>query len=553
MQADQKKISIPDIILLASIVLVGGFHEYISCALAIAQSVYLLLRLRKAKTLRLRSGFWSLSMGFLCAFYGLSCIWAVDRGMAFVGFLKFLPVGLYLLCIWQEENGKTVLSWLPYAGAVSAVISAVGMQFSAAERYFAVAGRLAGFFQYPNTFAIFLLVCELLLVKKSGKKLWDYITLVVLVVSILYTGSRTAFVVAILANGAMLLAVAGKKLRLALLVAALLCLGTVLLLGTNENSVLHRYLSISLVESTFVGRILYYVDALQLLLKYPLGMGYMGYYYTQGSVQTGVYSVVYIHNDFYQFLLDIGWIPGCMLLAAVVSRLLKKSVPVADKIIVGAVCLHSLFDFNLQFICVFMILALLMDDESAGWIQLKKPAWLKVAAVACIGVCLYMGTALALAHWGAWEVADALYPFNTRNKITMLEHEEDLDRANVLAEQMLKQNKHYYPAYSIKAKYSYRNGDFGSLIRYKNQIFQLQPFAHTEYEEYCQMLINGIALYEKAGNPASAEICRKELIATQQKLQQTAQRLSTLGKMINDQPVTELSQEITAYIREMGE
>ena len=548
MQADQKKISIPDIILLASIVLVGGFHEYISCALVIAQSVYLLLRLRKANTLRIRKDLWSLAVGVLCAAYGLTCLWAVDRGMAFVGFLKFLPVGLYLLCIWQEENGRTVLFWLPYAGATAAVISAVGMQFSVAERYFAVAGRFAGFFQYPNSFAVFLLVCELLLLKKPGKKLWDYGVLAVLVVSILYTGSRTAFVVAVLANASMLFAVAGKKLRLALLAALGLCLGAVLLLATNENSILNRYLSISLGESTFVGRLLYYVDALQLLLKYPFGMGYMGYFYTQGAVQTGVYSVVYIHNDFYQFLLDAGWIPGGLLLWAVIRWLLKKHIALTDKIIVGAVCLHSLLDFDLQFISLFMLLALLLDDAQAPWLEIKKLTGIRVAAGAAAVVCLYMGTALALAHWNARELSDTLYPFNTQNKIAMLEKAEELSQAQALADEILATNKHYYPPYSIKAKACYSIGDFAGVIRYKNEVFRLQRFAYPEYEEYCQMLINGIALYEKAGEFQSAQICKQELKAADQRLRDSANALSALGKKIKDQPVLQLPESIRTYI-----
>ena len=199
------------------------------------------------------------------------------------------------------------------------VITGVGMQFPVGEALFSVAGRLAGFFQYPNTYAVFLLVCELLMLKKDDRMLWDYIALIILSVGFLYTGSRTAFAVAVLANVAMLFVLGKRPVRIALLVGVI---GVVLLAGLlalDKNSVIHRYLTISFKESTFVGRLLYWQDALPLLLEYPFGMGYMGYYYVQQSIQTGVYSVVYVHNDLLQMLLDIGWVPVALVLTTLVQ------------------------------------------------------------------------------------------------------------------------------------------------------------------------------------------------------------------------------------------
>ena len=63
---------------------------------------------------------------------------------------------------------------------------------------FLVSERLSGFFQYPNTFALFLLISELLLLKKINLKIIDYITLAVLIGGLLYTGSRTVFLLFIL-------------------------------------------------------------------------------------------------------------------------------------------------------------------------------------------------------------------------------------------------------------------------------------------------------------------------------------------------------------------
>ena len=389
----RKKYSFADWILPIALVLVGGFHEYISCGLSIAMCIWLLIRQSK-QPLQIYKDSLTTGVVAVCLGYGLTCLWGIDRGMSLVGFLKFLPVLLYALCIRQNENAQAGLELLPWVGVVTAAVSVVGMLIPAGERYFAVAGRLAGFFQYPNTFAIFLLVCELLVLKKQGKKLWDYLAIIILIGAFLYTGSRTALVVGLLANFGMLLVLTQKKTRiLALSLFGILVLGGVIL-ALIPGSVMNRYLQISLTESTFLGRLLYWQDSLKLLIKYPFGMGYLGYYYAQQSIQSGVYSVMYLHNDWLQLLLDIGWVPAGIFIGVVISWFLKKENPAADKIVVGALCLHSFFDFNFQYVSVFFLLILLLTPET-----MKKPETCKAKNALRVGfiitavLSLYIGSA----------------------------------------------------------------------------------------------------------------------------------------------------------------
>ena len=552
LEVNSKKITFTDFVLWAALILIGGFHEYISCALSFIMSIYLLIRLGAGKKLRIRLGMLPLSVFLICAGYGLSCFWAIDKGMAFVGFLKFLPLILYLLCLWQEDSRGKALQVLPYLGAVIAVISGVGMQFEAGKSLFSVAGRLAGFFQYPNTFAIFLLTCQLLLLKKEKKTLWDLLTILILIAGVLYTGSRTAFVVFLAANGAMLFTHVKQKTKWILAGGVLAAVVLAVIFAGNENSVLHRYLTISLTESTFVGRILYLVDALPLLLKYPFGMGYMGYFYIQNSIQTGIYDVAYIHNDFMQLFLDVGLIPGGLFLAAIVRWFFRKEVSGADKIIVGAICLHSLFDFNLQFVGMFLVLLLLLEQDGGEYRTVNNTFLPKLGATVLAVAGIYMGAALMLGHGGQYELSNTLYPWNTRIKLAALEQTEDMEAANRLADEILKQNTGYFAPYSVKAKYYYSQGNFASLIRYKSFVFEKRPFDYKEYEEYCKMLIAGITLYENAGDQSSADICRQELRKIPEMLEENTRRLSRLGAMIDDQPITRLPEEIQSYIDKIG-
>ena len=157
-----------------------------------------------------------------------------------------------------------------------------------------------------------------------------------------------------------------------------------------------------------------------------------------------------------------------------------------------------------------------------------------------------------LAHFGSRDLADTLYPYNTQNKLSILEQTEDLETANILADEILAQNTQFFAPYSIKAKYAYSQGDFATLIKQQHAALERNPFSHTEYEAYCKMLISGIDLYRKAGDSQSMEICKKELLAARDQLAANADRLSPLGKMINDQPVLVLPLEIRDYINKLG-
>lgn len=539
-------------ILLAALTLLGSFHEFISCALSCAMGIWLLLRLRRQKQLVIRRDMLTSAVVALCLGYGLTCFWAVDRGMAWIGFLKFLPLLLYLLCLEQEAAPEAVLPLLPWLGGLMTVVSAIGMQFPALESLFSVAGRLAGFFQYPNTFAVFLLVCILLLMEKRGKSLWEFLLLGVLAFGLLYTGSRTAFVVAALAICAMALYLQKNRLRAFLILAgglaALLLLALVL-----DNTVLDRYLTISLKESTFVGRLLYWSDALPLLLRYPFGMGFYGYQYIQQSVQTGVYSVLYAHNDFLQLLLDVGFLPAGLLFVAMIRWFAGKTVPASRKILVGALCLHSFFDFDLQFVGIFLLLLLLLRTDAAPRTLNQKPtlplrAGLGVAVVAS----LYLCAALLCAFLGANTLSETLYPYNTRNKLTILEKETDPQAVEALCDDILKQNSVCYVPYSLKAQLSFTRGDIPGMMEYYRAALARSPFAHTEYEYYCRMLMQSIQLYQQRGDTKSAMICKQELLAVAKQLSANGDRLSPLGKLIADQPVTTLPQDILQFIQQLG-
>ena len=445
----EKSLSFCDVIFLIAMVLAGGFNEHISCILSCALLVYLFIRFASKKEIYYKSNLLTVSIAVICLGYGLTYFWAIDSGMAFIGFLKFLPVLLYLIAMQQSGKKTDLLNILPYFAAVLVIISAVGAQISVIKSFFIVSGRFAGVFQYPNTFALFLLICELLLLKKFKFRILDCIAMLLLVGGVFYTGSRTVFVLFFLANFVLLLVLVKKRTRITIIissvVAAFVLLGVLYLF--KDNPIVSRYLNINFGASTFVGRILYFVDALPLVIKYPFGMGYMGYYYVQHTIQTGVYNVIYAHNDFLQLFLDVGIIPAVLFITVVVKYFFNKKVQLAQKIIVATFCLHTLFDFNIQYIAMFWFLILLMREyEHSGEKEklksktkitansdinvVKKPLAVKSSLIVLFVLNLYMAVALLLAYYNVYGVAFAMYPYNTRCNLAILEQEEDLQEAN---------------------------------------------------------------------------------------------------------------------------
>lgn len=541
-------------ILLLSLVLSGGFNEYVGCVLSAIISVLLIVKIAQNRNLVVNINITSLSIAVITLLYLISCFYAIDSGMAFVGFLKFLLVLLYMLLLMQDKGIKEhLIALLPYVALALGVLSLVLMYIPITKDYFTVSDRLAGFFQYPNTFALFLLVGELTALSKEKLKPIDIISALLLIILLLFTGSRAVFILAVFSNVLIIFFRKGKKVKILLgIVVAVLAVAVLLMLPLFNNSeIFSRYFTISFSESTFIGRLLYYFDAFPLILRHPFGLGYMGYYYVQQSIQTGVYSVMFIHNDFLQLLLDVGWIPCLLFVVGIIKSFFRKGNSAGKRIILLTVFLHCLFDFDLQFISMFFILLLFLNYNDGKQFELKKGAVFVFSFVITGLLSLYFAVALGLAHFGFNQAADSMFPGNTQNKVDLLIAEDDIVAQNEIADRIISQNEYVQIAYSAKARYAFSQGDFESLISYKNKIFQIAPFSYDEYEDYCYMLIQGIQLYKQAGDEYSTEVCEQQLLKTADRLDRLDDKLSNLGRKIVDQPKTDLPDDIVKYINSL--
>lgn len=541
-----------ELFLAVSLLAVGLFHEFLSCAAAIALCIYLIFIAKKNGKFVFKKNLGGITAVIIPLFYGLSAFWAVDPGMAFIGFFKFLPIALFTLVIMQfKKDGMEYLDILPTTAALMTVVSGLLSLIPPISGIFAPAGRLAGFLQYSNTFALILLVSLIVTVSKEKLNLVDHIYLVIFLLGILLSGSRTVFALTLLAVVLLIIFCKNKRTKLTLLIitASGIALGVLYAVLSGNFDTIGRFLTTSLGESTFVGRLLYFYDALPIILKNPLGTGYLGFYYLQQSVQTGLYSVRYVHNDFLQLMLDIGWIPAVMLITAAARSFFKKGASLQKRLILLVMTAHFMFDFDLQFIAVFFIYILMIDCEKGKEYRLKGFSITRRIPSIIIGCgAAYMMIALAAAWTNGYALSNALYPFNTDVNVALLTEETDPVQMDKYADKIISQNKYITVAYSAKAAYAYSNGDFANVIKFKDLAIQNAPLVYEEYEGYVIMLLTGYELYMQANDLQSAEYCRTKITEIVNALDSIDNRLSALGKKIDDQPRTQLPRELLQNI-----
>lgn len=343
----------------------GLFYEYAACICAVVLLLLLLYLIDRQKKLSIRFNMLLTALLALLAGYLLTPFWAVDSGMALLGFFKFLPAALFWLLLMQlgPEVRERLFLTIPVSGITMTLLSYPTLWIPALTPYFYASDRLGGFFQYSNSFALFLLLGIIPLAFQKKRRFLCLAGILVLLFGILATGSRTVFMLTVLIF--LWLCLTRKRLRIPLMLLLAACVAAALLFVaiTGNQDTIGRFLTISLESSTLMGRLLYYRDVLPVILKHPFGLGYMGYYYAQGGFQTGVYATKFVHNELLQFAVDVGWIPTLLFAFALLRRLLARKTPAMQRMLLFAICAHSMLDFDLQFLSIFFVLFLTMDPE----------------------------------------------------------------------------------------------------------------------------------------------------------------------------------------------
>lgn len=514
------------------------YYEWTSCIAAIFLSAYLIYcRKISGHLIFPKSPVMYACLTVVCAF-ALSPLWAVDKGMTVFGAVKFLPLPLFCMALAQVDSDERqkLVNAVPIIGAIMTAISFPLSFVPILKDYLLVSGRLAGFFQYSNTYAIYLFVGIVIAVGSDWDTKKKLVISAVLLAGIFLSGSRTVFILLIIAAVIYLIKSKNKKLKIALSCAfgAILLVAIIYALITKSFDTVGRFLTSSFLSSTFLGRLLYYKDALPVILHHPFGLGYMGYYFLQGSFQTGVYSVVNIHNEFLQILLDIGWVPFAVCMWALIKSFLGRDA--VTKSAIAVIIIHCLLDFDLQFVSVCFVLILLSFGSDVPAVKIKKNAVIYSAGIVVLTVSIYFGSAEMLMYLKNYDMAAKIYPAYTSAYIQKISEADTVDEASAIADKIIRLNDSVSIAYSAKSRKAFADGDIQLMTEYKKKAISLAVYSIEEYREYREMLEIAEELYINAGDELSAEYCQRCNSEIESMLEKVKNNTSKLAYMIDDKP-----------------
>ncbi len=536
--------------LTGTLLVFGGGPEWVSTAVSIGLLAWLFFQTARTKELAYPRSFGFIALCLIPVFAALALFYAVDRGEALLGAMKFLSLPIFAIAAVQEgqEKREQALEWIPPVAAGMTVVSAA-CAFTPAKAFFFQADRLGGFFQAPNTYGLFLLIAIVILCHKPALDKWKIAELFVCIVGIILTGSRSIFVMlAVYLAVALVVKKSMRKLLLGICATVTGGVALALILTGNVQS-FGRILTAFGQHSTFWGRMLYARDALPMLEQFPMGMGYRGYYFAQGSFQTGDYAVMHVHNELLQCALDFGIPCGICLVIAIGISLFSKRVPALQRTILILIVLHSLFDFDLQFLAMDMILILCMDLGTPGTIRRKSLAY--AAGGVLLALQIYGFFFLGLEAIGAQQAAIKLYPGLTLAQAEWMQWSQDWEEREQLADKILSRNHYCAAAYKIKAENAAQRKDFTAMERYARQAIKRDPYNDAAYKDYIRDISLALDYYVRAGNRGKVLEFLTKAANTDELMRQAEARASALAFKIKDRPTIELPDEYNEYLKEL--
>jgi|GEM_PF-133659 len=534
----------------------GGFYSFLSAPV----SAFLLWKIIKFYK---RNGgvtvyFNSAMAAVLALFigYSFSLLWAVDSGMSVWGVTRYFPVLLFTVCIMQLGQGSAAdaLCLVPAGGAAMAAAATILRFIPALENAVTVNGRLSGFFEYPNTFAAFMLAGLVINERGRGKSRLGTLIDAALIFGVIESGSRTALILMLAVLTVFCIRKRGiRQWATAAGNLAACVLAALLVNRLAGSSAAERILGVNVSGSTFWGRLLYFKDALGQIARHPLGLGYYGYRAAQGGFQTGVYELTFVHNGLLQILLDVGWIPAILLCAAVIRAICSKNSDAWQKMLLLTLAAHSMMEFDFQFLAMWLLVLPLLQLRGGRTIRLEKrragPALALGAAI--LALTIWLGAGDMFYMLGRGDLCLAVTPFHTEALTERLPSYTDPDDMDKAADNILKLDADCSIAHSAKANAALARGDVLAMIDEKEKAIACARYSLAEYTDYFDKLYAVYQIYMKSGDADSAEFCRQKLLAVPDMLSALEKDTDKLAWKITDKPQFSLPEAETEVLRQL--
>ena len=541
-----KKIPYLVICLCVALVMTGGFfdHSVAWIGVAIAGCLFAMLLTGADFCGRDKRIVFFIPEVIVCIALVVS-FWAIDYMENFMGVMRLLVICLWMYLVRSRSEAECALAkaLVPVMGCISVVISLISLLVPSLTARFWENSRMSGFFQYANTSGLFFAVGIMLAIyqmKKSEKKILSLIAIAILMMGLLLSGSRS--VLLLLAGWGVYYAVCKKEYRKPFLMSAMLLLvfggGYVFLTGNTAN--IGRIFTIFTSNSTLWGRLLYYRDAMLLLMSKFWGLGRLGYYYSQGTFQSGIYHIRFVHNDFLQVALDYGMLALVLVVLFLGWQIFKGAQSREEKELLLFMALASVVDFHCQYLFIVMLMCLFLDYGKG---EREKKAQLKenyVMLPIMLAMFVYIGIATGSSKAGNQELTLSMLPDYTSAQEKVLISNIGAPATYETATDLIEKNPYNLTGYLVRGYFYATQLCVEEFIADWDRMLELDPYNVEYYVQYEQMIGNmEQALLRLEGREAETDIellrDRKSSLAGQ--LAELKDRTSALAYKIKDIPV----------------
>lgn len=537
-----------------ALIMSGGFFDSSVAFIGIAIVVCFLIMLIKGENFFVRDK----RIVFLipAMLFGVSVLvsfWAVDYMDNFMGAMRLgvLCLWLYLVRCRGKEESLAAKKMLPLLGCISVLISVISLCIPLTAPHFWENGRMSGFFQYANTNGLFFAIGMMILIhdrKEQKKKITFIVQMIVLLIGLLLTGSRSVLLLFMVWG--IWCAVKMKEFRKPFFIgtAILLCTGGIYTAVTQDVTNIGRIFTIFTSNSTLWGRLLYYRDAVFAICRNFFGLGRMGYAYGQGTFQSGVYHVKFVHNDFLQMALDYGVIALILLLLFFGWQIFCGKQSREEKEILVFLGAASLVDFHCQYLFIVMLACLFLDY---GDCVKEKKAQVKenyIFMPLCLLVFLYVGIATESSRLGNQEMALSMFPDYTyaqeKKLLALMGSVEGVEEVHETASRLIQKNPYNLTAYLT------RGTVYASMLSAKecmadlDKLLELDPYNVEYYAQYEIILKNMKAQIEALSATSEGQetseilqLLQNRIDSLPAQLAEMEERTSALAYKIKDLPV----------------
>lgn len=538
-------------LLWAALILNGGFFDESVAAIGVLITTGLFWMLLKGETFFTRDKriVFLMPTAILMISVVVSC-WSIDYIDNFLGVMR---IGIVCLWMWllrcqrktEVSDAKNAIPWM---GGVVVLFSIACYYIPALKPYFWENSRMSGTFQYANTNALFLALGILQVIYQwkeisERKKQWYYtVLLTLLIFGLLLTGSRS--VLLLLLIWGILYAVRKPEFRKFFLLVTMLMLltGGLYTVITGDTGNIGRIYTIFTSNSTLWGRLLYARDALLLLVRKFYGLGRMGYFYSQGTFQSGVYHVRFVHNDFLQLALDYGVIALGLLMFFLVWQLLRGKQGMPDKGMLLFICAASVMDFHCQYLYIVMVLCLFLDYGDCEREKRKHLRENYILFPIFMILFIYTSIATACCRMGKPEITLSMIPDYTPAQEKCILSNYGSRETYELLNRLIRKNPYDITAYMTRGFFYASQLCVPQCIEDLNRMLELDPY-RTEYYYQYEVLLQNLKMQIEL-NMEDSELKDQYGILVQKRiddlphqLKKVEERTSSLAYKIKDKPI----------------